>query len=74
MAETEGREQKGVNQNQGQDSSQNPEAGDLHDKLRMVSGSVGNMLRWKKGIYLTRVGSSLYEEEKKRRSMPSSRA
>lgn len=45
MAETEGREQKGVNQNQGQDSSQNPEAGDLHDKLRMVSGSAGNMLR-----------------------------
>lgn len=37
MVETESREQKKVNKNQGQHSSQNSEADDLHEKLRMVS-------------------------------------
>lgn len=37
MVETESGDQKKMNKNQGQHSSQNSEADDLHEKLRMVS-------------------------------------
>ena len=51
MAVTERREQKKVNQNQGQDSSQNSAPDDLHDgEMRMVSE--GDMLGWKRVLII----------------------
>ena len=67
MVDTTTREEKKVNQNQGQYNSKNSAACDLHNMLRKE-----NMLKMKEGLN-TQLGSGLYKM-KKEWSMPFPRA